>query len=895
VCFKIRMGEIFEGDSLNGKASILNYKSPRSPSLEKDDWARCIQASIPLSEYDLDTSSVTSSSNWIKAFRTQSRGQEVTIPCVSSQFEEEDHDERVERMLPSFSTSTSMRGPTRVGVGASGTSSHQQRKIDSKVKQHQIYFQNLSQKNPTSDIAAPPASTSAEDLFLAEDEVLSATSVRLVQDYIDLSSAILNPKSYRHITAVTKSDQLRPLTTAGAAKESRAAPLKSQYSGMDKDDDISLIAPKYQPSHAAESLPTLPHSALPLSHDSTAPSLSIISIQSPRSQTQSRPKRIPLELHDSSHRDGGGCGCGDGVSASNSLSLVGIGGEILERDSVYFSAPQSFHSSQVRGNGSGAVNEIPVVTGSSFSPIKTTRRQFPPSQAATASRLAPAAPPSPNRARGREIHMQLPIPSQSIDFSDSLISSPASPPRQQQLEQQPPRQLQQEDSVAPSLNSPHHFQESHCPLQLHNSSVLTKFVTEDTQQILNQYLLHTSRDRHSKPFTRPNTQQRRSSSNTTAVTLRPRAVTPSLEVSWNDELREQQKALRTVFQSSGDGNRGGGQRQQQQQQGSMKMKPQPPFRRPFSSSAAASCGPTRGRSHPSAAASVSSSLRAQGVVRPQWPELEQRQGQRQGQPRGQGQGQDREEIDCDSVSEIQSVLNQMTRPPITAVACENIKPLDRYSNTNTHGNENSSNGHNSGRDKDDRNRSIGGPNGEESERQGEEEGESVLTVEEILNQLDNSLVLNDRDRQSPRSTSASTATAAPLVNPASLISPAIPRLLLKSPRLHVPPSSSSSAAAATQLPTHTQQQSQAQPLTRPRISLPAVNGAAASPGSGDGPSGGYADASPLNSLSIATAAPLPSPVPSPSPSGIDKEARKKMSHRILRTHQTGGIVRRGPK
>jgi hypothetical protein len=135
------MGEIFEGDSLNGKASIRNYKSPRSPSLEKDDWARCIQASIPLSEYDLDTSSVTSSSNWIKAFRTQSRGQEVTIPCVSSQFEEEDHDERVERMLPSFSTSTSMRGPTRVGVGASGTSSHQQRKIDSKVKQHQIYFQ----------------------------------------------------------------------------------------------------------------------------------------------------------------------------------------------------------------------------------------------------------------------------------------------------------------------------------------------------------------------------------------------------------------------------------------------------------------------------------------------------------------------------------------------------------------------------------------------------------------------------------------------------------------------------------------------------------------------------------------------------------------------------------
>jgi hypothetical protein len=841
------MGELFVGDSLHGKASILNSKSTLSTYAERDNWARSIQASIPLSEYELETSSVTSSSNWIKAFRTQSHGQEVTIPCVKSLLDgEEDHDERVERMLPS---STPLRGST--------TTSAQRTTLNLKSKHlaQKIHSKDLSQKNP----AAPPvAAPDSRDLHVSEDEILSATSVRLVQDYIDLSSAILNPKTYRHITSVTKSD-LRP--PPSAAKDSR--PLKSHYSGMDKDDDISLIAPKYQPSQSSATATTdplllLPHnqaSAPNSFHDSAAPSLSIFSIQSPRSQTQSRPKRIPLELHDSSR---------SGVSASN--SLVGIGGEILERDSVYLSAPQSSHPSS-QGNANANANEIPVVIGSSFSPIKTTRKQLLPSQASPGPENPPGpAPSSPTRARGREIHMQLPIPCQSVDFTDSLITSPSSPPRQRGSDDEPPQPRQEESLVMPAARDSHRAPHSHRPSRdsplLQNSSILTKFVTEDTQNILNQYLNDSAVTTTAKYF-RPSTQQQRSN----CTTLRPRAVTPSLEVSWNEELREQQKALRTVFQSKITGSGGGGRskhrHQQQQPPQHSSMKPHiPPFRRSVHSA-----GPTH-RFHVTAEAvhrdERSISLRARGLRSPEGRAPLQRQ---VGQQEQQGRHLYREQIDSDSVSEIQSVLNQMTRPE---VACETIKPLEKYSSRREEEAE-------EGRGRSSTGREGGGSDGEGS----------VLTVEAILDQLDSiklldnvtatGAVVGEQSKREARSHSESsegmvlgkTSPPAPVTPPSSLSS-ATPRLLLKSPRLPLP-LPSSSAAPATQLPTQ----------TRARISLPAVNGPGANGSAAN--SVAYADASPLNSLSVAT---VPSsPTPSPG-THTDKEACKTMSRRILRTHQS---------
>jgi hypothetical protein len=181
---------------------------------------------------------------------------------------------------------------------------------------------------------------------------------------------------------------------------------------------------------------------------------------------------------------------------------------------------------------------------------------------------------------------------------------------------------------------------------LHNSSVLTKFVTDNTQTILNQYL-RTAPPTAEAPAVggrRPNTTHLNSQKFHCA-----RAVSPSLQAPWHDELKEQQKALRTVFHS-----------QNRYRHSPFKPQRPPPQPRAKRESYLRS---TRA-ALPSSSLAVAPTGRS--LHRHHYLPLE---GSRA------VPGRERETLDCDSVSEIQSVLNEMSQ---SQEACLTIQPLERY-------------------------------------------------------------------------------------------------------------------------------------------------------------------------------------------------------------------------
>jgi hypothetical protein len=690
--------EKFSGAVLSGKSSILNNKSDKQSIVGKDSWARSIQTSMTFNE-----TSTLSSLNWIKAFRSQSRGQEVTIPTVNFWNEDVGDEDRVEVERP-----VTPKQP------------------DQKPKEINQKVECL----PCEDI--PPLASGSSYHIPSEGEVLSAASVRLVQDYIDLSSAISTRTpsltcTRRQVTTVTNSSELKRQATKGNNQTS--PPLRSHYSGMDRDDCISLMAP---PKYAdPTSQPSAPSNAV-------APGLSITSIQSPRTQ---RTRRAPYELP-ADHTQRG--------LISGGGSLLGVGGEVLERDSVYFSVPQEvphhrhYTSTSTADEDFESTPHAMSVTGTAaFSPIKSAlQRSLPlPSAGSPLPDLLPESrEPEPQRLRtrspSREIQLQLPIPSHSIEFTETPGQGFPSSPSTQQL---PP--------------------ESHLLLH-HNSSMLTKFETENTQTILNQYLYPAGALKR-----RPITTQHATSQRFHCA----RAVTPSLQAPWHDELREQQKALRTVFHSHN----------RYKHSAFKPQRPPPSSKRDRSqrsnmvpSPSLAVAPPPRQVHHHHLPREGSRAVPLEGVL-------------------------GRDELDCDSVSEIQSVLNQMSQ---SQVPCAAIQPLERYNDTGTG--------------------TFTTVTGTGIKKSGEH-------LDDILGRLQLPQSI-EQPRESTRgSESGRQGMGEKDQNSTSQASP-IPRLLLTSPRL------------ATLAPAPT-------PLRpTPRISLPAVNAHAP-------PSAVSFDlASPLHSLSIAT-------------------------------------------